>query len=226
MLVPKCIYPNNIFAKCTRLACLLSFGSLFDRSCWINLKITGRVQKTKPKNLEEIRKLVSIWRWWPKNLELWKFGTFPEESNLFNYEFVHIPPHAQQNQPGQTAQVKNFLFTRNIIKKKYIVIVFLSVFVFVLVLGYRLWVSFWRVLLLADCNKWSGSRQDYLPHNSAAPERTWFWRKENCKGRLALQKSGKSQQRISSDWSTGSFLDSLLPQRLIWCSADVNLFSF
>ena len=29
MLVPKCIYPKSIFAKCTRLACLLSFASLF-----------------------------------------------------------------------------------------------------------------------------------------------------------------------------------------------------
>ena len=29
MLVPKCIYLKSIFAKCTRLACLLSFASLF-----------------------------------------------------------------------------------------------------------------------------------------------------------------------------------------------------
>ena len=29
MLVPKCIYRKSIFAKCTRLACLLSFASLF-----------------------------------------------------------------------------------------------------------------------------------------------------------------------------------------------------
>ena len=29
MLIPKCIYPKSIFAKCTRLACLLSFASLF-----------------------------------------------------------------------------------------------------------------------------------------------------------------------------------------------------
>ena len=29
MLVPKCIYPKSIFSKCTRLACLLSFASLF-----------------------------------------------------------------------------------------------------------------------------------------------------------------------------------------------------
>ena len=28
MLVPKCIYPKSIFAKCTRLARLLSFASL------------------------------------------------------------------------------------------------------------------------------------------------------------------------------------------------------
>ena len=30
MLDPKCIYRKSIFAKCTRLACLLSFASLFD----------------------------------------------------------------------------------------------------------------------------------------------------------------------------------------------------
>ena len=29
MLVPKCIYLKSIFAKCTRLACLPSFASLF-----------------------------------------------------------------------------------------------------------------------------------------------------------------------------------------------------
>ena len=29
MLDPKCIYRKSIFAKCTRLACLLSFASLF-----------------------------------------------------------------------------------------------------------------------------------------------------------------------------------------------------
>ena len=29
MLDPKCIYRKSIFAKCTRLACLLSFTSLF-----------------------------------------------------------------------------------------------------------------------------------------------------------------------------------------------------
>ena len=29
MLDPKCIYQKSIFAKCTRLACLLSFASLF-----------------------------------------------------------------------------------------------------------------------------------------------------------------------------------------------------
>ena len=29
MLDPKCIYRKSIFAKCTRLACLLSFVSLF-----------------------------------------------------------------------------------------------------------------------------------------------------------------------------------------------------
>ena len=29
MLDPKCIYIKNIFAKCTRPACLLSFASLF-----------------------------------------------------------------------------------------------------------------------------------------------------------------------------------------------------
>ena len=29
MLDPKCIYRKSIIAKCTRLACLLSFGSLF-----------------------------------------------------------------------------------------------------------------------------------------------------------------------------------------------------
>ena len=28
MLVLKCIYPKSVFAKCTRLACLLSFASL------------------------------------------------------------------------------------------------------------------------------------------------------------------------------------------------------
>ena len=28
MLVRKCIYPKSIFAKCTRLACLLSSASL------------------------------------------------------------------------------------------------------------------------------------------------------------------------------------------------------
>ena len=28
MLDPKCIYGKSIFAKCTRLACLLSFASL------------------------------------------------------------------------------------------------------------------------------------------------------------------------------------------------------
>ena len=34
MLDPKCIYQKSIFAKCTRLACLLSFASLFNRSFW------------------------------------------------------------------------------------------------------------------------------------------------------------------------------------------------
>ena len=29
MLVLECICPKSIFAKCTRLACLLSFASLF-----------------------------------------------------------------------------------------------------------------------------------------------------------------------------------------------------
>ena len=29
MLDPKCIYGKSIFAKCTRLGCLLSFASLF-----------------------------------------------------------------------------------------------------------------------------------------------------------------------------------------------------
>ena len=29
MLDPKCIFRKSIFAKCTRLACLLSFASLF-----------------------------------------------------------------------------------------------------------------------------------------------------------------------------------------------------
>ena len=29
MLVLKCIYPKSVFAKCTQLACLLSFASLF-----------------------------------------------------------------------------------------------------------------------------------------------------------------------------------------------------
>ena len=29
MLLPKCIYPKSIFAKCTRLACLLRFAGLF-----------------------------------------------------------------------------------------------------------------------------------------------------------------------------------------------------
>ena len=29
MPVPKCIYPKSIFAKCTRLACLLNLVSLF-----------------------------------------------------------------------------------------------------------------------------------------------------------------------------------------------------
>ena len=29
MVIPKCIYPKSIFAKCTRLACLLSFASVF-----------------------------------------------------------------------------------------------------------------------------------------------------------------------------------------------------
>ena len=27
---PKCLYPKCIFAKCARLACLLSFASLFE----------------------------------------------------------------------------------------------------------------------------------------------------------------------------------------------------
>ena len=30
MLDPKCIYQKSIFAKCTRLACLLSFASIFN----------------------------------------------------------------------------------------------------------------------------------------------------------------------------------------------------
>ena len=29
MLVTKCIYPKSSFAKCTQLACLLTFASLF-----------------------------------------------------------------------------------------------------------------------------------------------------------------------------------------------------
>ena len=32
MLVPKCIYRKSIFAKCTRLACLLSIASLLRRA--------------------------------------------------------------------------------------------------------------------------------------------------------------------------------------------------
>ena len=34
MLDPKCIYQKIIFAKCTRLACLLSFASLFLYLYW------------------------------------------------------------------------------------------------------------------------------------------------------------------------------------------------
>ena len=33
MLDPRCIYQNSFFAKCTQLACLLSFASLFDNKC-------------------------------------------------------------------------------------------------------------------------------------------------------------------------------------------------
>ena len=36
MLVPKCIYPKRFFAKCTWLACLLSFASLL-MTCWIGI---------------------------------------------------------------------------------------------------------------------------------------------------------------------------------------------
>ena len=37
-IFPKCIYPKCIIAKCTRLACLLSFASLFS-SKFLNWKI-------------------------------------------------------------------------------------------------------------------------------------------------------------------------------------------
>ena len=38
MLNLKCFYRKSIFAKCTQLACLLSFASLFhhDQRCWFN----------------------------------------------------------------------------------------------------------------------------------------------------------------------------------------------
>ena len=44
MLYPKCIYQKSTFAKCTRLACLLSFASLFFESV-PNAKGTNLLQK-------------------------------------------------------------------------------------------------------------------------------------------------------------------------------------
>ena len=41
MLVPKCIYPKSIFAKCTRLACLLSFASLLMTGALFGAKFTS-----------------------------------------------------------------------------------------------------------------------------------------------------------------------------------------
>ena len=37
-IIPKCIYPECIFVKCTRLACLLSFASLFTRSLLLYIR--------------------------------------------------------------------------------------------------------------------------------------------------------------------------------------------
>ena len=44
VFIPKCIYPKCISAKCTRLACLLSFASLFNKG-----KDTKSKTKTKTK---------------------------------------------------------------------------------------------------------------------------------------------------------------------------------
>ena len=51
-IFPKCIYPKCIFVKCTRLACLLSFASLFsnglNRNITLSITIVGSSHPVAP----------------------------------------------------------------------------------------------------------------------------------------------------------------------------------
>ena len=81
MLDPKCIYRKSIFAKCTRLACLLSFASLFVVSVSVSEKIgTGKKSRYRyRKNLvpEKVSEPVSE-----------KFGTGKKSRNRYRKKLV------------------------------------------------------------------------------------------------------------------------------------------
>ena len=80
MLHPKCIYRKSVFAKCTRLACLLRFASLFYNNKLTKLSgiIVINVNNTSRKYLSvakefPIRKEVTT----RKMIEKWKTGDWP-----------------------------------------------------------------------------------------------------------------------------------------------------
>ena len=60
MLVPKCIYPKSIFEKCTRLACLLSFASLFSDMDTRHIGLPSSLKKEISQIVTEIAILVKL----------------------------------------------------------------------------------------------------------------------------------------------------------------------
>ena len=64
MLDPKCIYQKSIFAKCIRLACLLSFASLFcNRQTKKQTERQTAVFQDFPRRQIKIS-CISIWQLW------------------------------------------------------------------------------------------------------------------------------------------------------------------
>ena len=70
MLDPKCIHRKSIFAKCTRLACLLSFASLFND---IRVHKIPENAGTARKCLNILESCVSSWvdGWWWRYLTIY-----------------------------------------------------------------------------------------------------------------------------------------------------------